>query len=104
MIYVIDYDKERLTLKNDNDSVLVVPRDDNFYRPDGYPIRSDPNGTGFIRSVVEVPTWTDSSTSINSQLHAELKYLQTSLLPKKLFENREGSRADVLVRAPDAGT
>ena len=46
----------------------------------------------------------NSSTSVNSQFRAGLKYLQTSLLSKRPFENREESRADVLVRAPDAGT
>ena len=51
-----------------------------------------------------VPTWTDSPTSVNSQLRTEFNYLQTSLLLKRLFENREGSRAYVLVRTLDADT
>ena len=55
-----------------------------------------------LLSVAEVPIRTNSLISINSQFRAGLKYLQTSLLFKRPFENREGSRANMLVRALDA--
>ena len=50
-----------------------------------------------------VPIQTNSLISVNSQFRTGLKYLQTFLLPKRPFENHEGSRADVLIRAPDTG-